>query len=60
MLSTTTSAADITQTFMNITLDFCALKHEDFVVSGEGKIFMISPRTNEGYDIRRNCFLYLH
>ncbi len=36
MLSTTT-AADITQNYMNITLDLCALKHEDFIVPDGGK-----------------------
>lgn len=38
MLSTTT-AAEITQNYMNITLDLCALKHEDFVITDGGKMF---------------------
>lgn len=36
MLSTTT-AAEITQNYMNLTLDLCALKHEDFVIPDGGK-----------------------
>lgn len=35
MVSTT--AADITQNYMNITLDLCALKHEDFIIRDGGK-----------------------
>lgn len=36
MVSTTT-ASDITQSYMNITLDLCALKHEDFIIPDGGK-----------------------
>lgn len=31
------TAADITQNYMNITLDLCALKHEDFITPDGGK-----------------------
>lgn len=39
MLST---AADITPNFMNITLDLCALKHEDFIIPDGGKNHILS------------------
>lgn len=40
MVSATT-AADITQNYMNITLDLCALKHEDFIIPDRGKKYHI-------------------
>lgn len=45
MVSTTT-AADITQNYMNITLDLCALKHEDFIIPDRGKKYGITLSSN--------------
>ncbi|XP_037037209.1 PDF receptor isoform X2 [Bradysia coprophila] len=59
MLST---AVDIAQNYMNITLDLCALKHEDFIIPDGGTYcnwtfdsFLCWPPTLAGKVVRQKC-----